>query len=129
MDILRHYETLRATLIAEKEQKIAVIKEQIKRDIQPKFAELDKLKQEALNKASVEYNNNRNLATEQYNAQLVALKEKFEVEQKAILQTLENKKTEMLNLAIQTATYEEEKQCAMAVADIDGLINKIKVKE
>ena len=129
MDILRHYETLRATLIAEKEQKIAVIKEQIKRDIQPKFAELDKLKQEALNKASVEYNNNRNLATEQYNAQLVALKEKFEVEQKAILQTLENKKTEMLNLAIQEATYEEEKQCARAVADIDGLINKIKVKE
>ena len=129
MDILKHYETLRATLIAEKEQKIAVIKEQVKCDIQPKFNELDRLQQTALDKASAEYNNNINIATEQYNARLVALKEKYEVEQQAIIKTLENKKTEMLNSATQMAICEEEKQCAKAVADIDGLIKKIKEKE
>lgn len=129
MEVLKHLENARANIIAEKEQKVAMVKERVKIEIQPKFNEIEQMKTAALNKASNDYNANRNLATENYNAQLNALKEKYESDQKAILENTENKKADMLNMAIQTATYEEEKQCARAVADIDNLIAKIKEKE
>ncbi len=127
--IIKHYESAKANILAEKEQKVAVAKEQAKRDVQPKFQEIEQMKSTALQKASADYNSGRNLLTEQYNAQLMALKTQFESEQNAILENAEAKKTEILNVAIQTATYEEEKQCARAITDLDNLIAKIKEKE
>ena len=129
MDIVKHYEQAKVNIIAEKNQKVAIIKDRILREIQPKYAEIEKFKTEALNQLSLDYNSNRNAYAEDYNSRLVALQNKYENDKKAIVGNAENKKTEVLNLAIQTETYEVEKEYTRAVADLDALISKLSKKE
>lgn len=129
MDIVKHYEQAKVNIIAEKNQKVAIIKDRILREIQPKYAEIEKFKAEALNQLNLDYNSNRNAYAEDYNSRLVALQNKFENDKKAIVENAENKKTEVLNLAIQTETYEVEKEYTRAVADLDALISKLSKKE
>lgn len=126
---LDEFQEAKVRIKAKEERQIAVIKEQVIRDIQPKFGEIEKMKAEALNKLSVDYNANRNLATEQYNAQLVALQGKYESDKKIVAENAEKKKSELLNTTLQAETYEVTKECERAIADIDNLIAKRTEKE
>jgi hypothetical protein len=126
---LKYFENVKAQIKAEEERQVAVIKERVLRDIQPKYAEIEKMKIEALNKLQTDYTANRNFATEQYNSQLSALQDKFENDKRVIAENTEKKKQEMLNATLQAETYEITKECEKAIIDIDNLIAKRTEKE
>ena len=123
---LKHLENAKANIKAEEERQIAIIKERVVRDIQPKYVEIEQMKNEALNKLSIDYNNNRNSATEQYNAQLVALQGKFDSDKQAVVDNAEKKKSEILNSALATETYEITKECEKAILKLEAQIKELK---
>jgi phage host-nuclease inhibitor protein Gam len=130
MDItLKYFENAKAQIKAEEERQIQATKERVLREIQPKFSEIEQLKSQALNKLSTDYTQNRNSETERYNAQLVALQQKYESDKKSIAENTEKKKEEILNATLQTETYQVTKDCERAIADIDNLIAKRAEKE
>jgi hypothetical protein len=126
---LKYFENVKAQIKAEEEKQVKDIKERVIREIQPKYAEIEQMKNETLNKLTADYTANRNSATEQYNLQLTALQQKFENDKKVIAENTEKKKAEILNATLQTETYEITKECERAIADIDNLIAKRTEKE
>ena len=121
---LKHLENARANINAEKEIEVAKVKERVLREIQPKYIEIDNISKEEKQKISNAYAENRALATQEYNAHLVAMQTKFEEDTKCVTDLAEKRKNEILNAELQKATYEITKNC-----DIDNLISKIKDKE
>ena len=126
---LKYFENVKAQSKAEEERQVAVTKERVLREIQPKYAEIEKIKAEELNDLQNTYNANRNSATEQYNAQLVALQQNFENRKKEVIENAEKRKVDLLNSTLQAETYEITKECEKAIIDIDNLIAKRVEKE
>ena len=126
---LKYFENVKAQSKAEEERQVAVTKERVLREIQPKYAEIEKIKAEELNDLQNTYNANRNSATEQYNAQLVALQQNFENRKKEVIENAEKRKVDLLNSTLQAETYEITKECEKAIIDIDNLIAKRAEKE
>lgn len=126
---LLEFEEAKARIKAKEEREVSLIKERVLRDIQPKYAEIEQMKAEELNSLQNNYNLNRNSATEQYNAQLVALQQGFENKKKEVVELAENKKQELLNATLQSETYEITKECERAIADLNNLIAKRTEKE
>ena len=83
---LKYFEDVKAQIKAEEERQVAITKDRVLREIQPKYAEIEKIKAEELNDLQNTYNANRNSATEQYNAQLVALQQNFENRKKEVIE-------------------------------------------
>lgn len=119
----------KARIKAKEEREISIIKERVLREIQPKYVEIEQMKNEELNSLSNNYTANRNSATEQYNAQLVALQQDFENKKKEVFELTEKRKQDLLNNTLQSETYEITKECERAIADIDNLIAKRTEKE
>jgi hypothetical protein len=126
---LTEFQETKSRIKAKEEREVAIVRERVLREIQPKFNEIEQMKKDALDKLSVDYGANRNLATEQYNAQLVALQQKFESDKRIISENAENKKSEILDATLQAETYMITKDCERAIADIDSLIAKRQEKE
>ena len=126
---LTEFQEAKARLKAREEREVAIIKEKVARDIQPKYAELDKIKAEELNKLTASYNANRNFAMEQYNAQLNSLQEKYEIDKKNVVEVTEKKKNDLLKVTLQNETYAITTECEKAIADLDNLIAKRTEKE
>ena len=122
--VLKYFEDVKAQIKAEEERQVAVTKDRVLREIQPKYAEIEKIKVEELNDLQNTYNTNRNTATEQYNAQLVALQQNFENRKKEVIENAEKRKVDILNSTLQAETYEVTKECEKAIIDIDKLIAK-----
>ena len=127
--VLKYFEDVKAQIKAEEERQVAVTKDRVLREIQPKYAEIEKIKVEELNDLQNTYNTNRNTATEQYNAQLVALQQNFENRKKEVIENAEKRKVDILNSTLQAETYEVTKECEKAIIDIDNLIAKRTEKE
>lgn len=119
----------KARIKAKEEREVAVIKEKVLREIQPKYVEIEQMKNEELNSLSSNYTANRTSATEQYNAQLVALQQDFENKKKEVIELAEKRKKELLDATLQTETYEITKECERAIVDLDNLIAKRTEKE
>lgn len=126
---LKYFEDVKAQIKAEEERQVAITKDRVLREIQPKYAEIEKIKAEELNDLQNTYNANRNSATEQYNAQLVALQQNFENRKKEVIENAEKRKVDLLNSTLQAETYEITKECEKAIIDIDNLISKRAEKE
>jgi hypothetical protein len=126
---IKYFENVKAQIKAEEERQVATIKDRVLREIQPKYVEIEQMKAEELNGLSNDYTSNRNLATEQYNAQLVALQQDFEKKKKEIVELAEKKKQELLAMTLQSETYDITKECEKAIIDIDNLIAKRTEKE
>ena len=126
---LKYFEDVKAQIKAEEERQVAITKDRVLREIQPKYAEIEKIKAEELNDLQNNYNTNRNAATEQYNAHLVALQQNFENRKKEVIQNAEKRKTDLLHSTLQAETYEITEECKMAIIDIDKLIAKRTEKE
>ena len=126
---VKYFENAKAQIKAEEERQVAITKERVLREIQPKYAEIEKIKAEELNDLQNTYNANRNSATEQYNAQLVALQQNFENRKKEVVENAEKRKVDILNSTLQAETYEVTKECEKAIIDIDNLIAKRTEKE
>lgn len=126
---LKYFEDAKAQIKAEEERQVAITKDRVLREIQPKYAEIEKIKAEELNDLQNTYNTNRNTATEQYNAQLVALQQNFENRKKEVIENAEKRKVDLLNSTLQAETYEITKECEKAIIDIDNLIAKRTEKE
>ena len=121
---LKYFEDVKAQIKAEEERQVAITKDRVLREIQPKYAEIEKIKAEELNDLQNTYNTNRNTATEQYNSQLVALQQNFENRKKEVIENAEKRKVDLLNSTLQAETYEITKECEKAIIDIDNLIAK-----
>lgn len=126
---LKYFEDVKAQIKAEEERQVAITKDRVLREIQPKYAEIEKIKAEELNDLQNTYNTNRNTATEQYNSQLVALQQNFENRKKEVIENAEKRKVDLLNSTLQAETYEITKECEKAIIDIDNLIAKRTEKE
>jgi hypothetical protein len=126
---LKHLENAKVQIKAEEERQVSAIKERVLREIQPKYAEIEKMKADELNSLSSNYVNSKNLATEQYNAQLVALQQNFEIKKKEVVEMADKRKQELLTATLQSETYEVTKECERAILDIDNLIAKRTEKE
>lgn len=126
---LKYFEDVKAQIKAEEERQVAITKDRVLREIQPKYAEIEKIKAEELNDLQNTYNTNRNTATEQYNSQLVALQQNFENRKKEVIENAEKRKVDLLNSTLQAETYEVTKECEKAIIDIDNLIAKRTEKE
>lgn len=126
---LKYFEDVKAQIKAEEERQVAITKDRVLREIQPKYAEIEKIKAEELNDLQNNYNTNRNTATEQYNAHLVALQQNFENRKKEVIENAEKRKVDLLNSTLQAETYEITKECEKAIIDIDNLIAKRAEKE
>jgi hypothetical protein len=126
---VKYFENVKAQIKAEEERQVATIRERVLRDIQPKYAEIEQIKAEELNTLQHNYNASRTSATEQYNAQLVALQQNFENKKKEIIENVEKRKVDLLNSTLQTETYDITKECEKAIIDIDNLIAKRTEKE
>ena len=124
--VLTHLENAKANIKAEEQRQISIIRERVLREIQPKYTEIEQMKNETLNKLSLDYNESRKLASDQYNAQLIALQNKFESDNQEIVENTEKKKSEMLNSALATETYEITKECEKAICKLDAQIKEIK---
>ena len=129
MSIIEHYEQLKVQLKAEKDAKIAVVRQQVSVECQPKNQEIEQIKAETLNNLLSEYNSNKTLISQQCNNQLIALEQNYENEKKSFVEKCENKKAEIFNSALQKATYKINSEYENAIADIDKLINNLTVKE
>jgi phage host-nuclease inhibitor protein Gam len=127
--LLNDIQEFKAKVKAKEEREIAIIRERVLREIQPKYVEIEQMKAEELNSLSNNYNANRNSATEQYNAQLVALQQSFETKKKEVVELAEKRKEELLNATLQTETYEVTKDCERLISDLDTLISKRTEKE
>lgn len=127
--VLKYFEDVKAQIKAEEERQVAITKDRVLREIQPKYAEIEKIKAEELNDLQNTYNTNRNTATEQYNTQLVALQQNFENRKKEVIENAEKRKVDLLNSTLQSETYEITKECEKAIIDIDNLIAKRTEKE
>ena len=126
---LKYFEDVKEQIKAEEERQVAITKDRVLREIQPKYAEIEKIKTEELNDLQNTYNTNRNTATEQYNSQLVALQQNFENRKKEVIENAEKRKVDLLNSTLQAETYEITKECEKAIIDIDTLIAKRTEKE
>ena len=130
MDItIQELEETKVRLKATKEREIALIRENVTRDIQPKLAEIEQMKAEELNKLIVSYNANRNFATEQYNAQLVALQENHETDKKNVIELAEQRKIDLFNSTFNSQVDKIVNECDSTIFDIDNLIKKRTQKE
>jgi hypothetical protein len=127
--LLNDIQEFKAKVKAKEEREIAIVRERVLREIQPKYVEIEQMKAEELNSLSNNYNANRNSATEQYNAQLVALQQNYENKKKEVIELAEKRKEELLNATLQTETYEVTKDCERLIADLDNLISKRTEKE
>ena len=123
------FENVKAQIKSEEERQVAITKDRVLREIQSKYAEIEKIKAEELNDLQNTYNTNRNTATEQYNSQLVALQQNFENRKKEVIENAEKRKVDLLNSTLQAETYEITKECEKAIIDIDNLIAKRTEKE
>lgn len=123
---LRYLETAKVQIKAEEDRQVAIIKERVVREMQPKYAEVEKIKAEELNRLVVDYNAKRNTATEQYNATLSALQSKLDADKTAVIESVEKKKADMLNQVLATETYQITKDCEKAIAKLDAQIKEIK---
>ena len=119
----------KARIKAKEEREVAIIRERVLREIQPKYAEIEQMKADELNALQNNYTANRNSATEQYNTQLVALQQNFENKKKEVIELTEKRKTEMLEATLQSETYEITKDCERTIIDLDNLIAKRTQKE
>lgn len=126
MDIVKILEDAKAQIKAEEERQVKCIKEQVMNEIQPKYVEIDNLKNEELNRLAIEYNKNRNLVTEQYNAQLVTMQNRFEEDKKLATQRAEDKKKEILNSILTTQTYPITRKCEKEISKLDAQIKELK---
>lgn len=130
MDItLQYFENAKAQIKAEKERRIAIIRENVIREVQPKCVEIEQLKAEEINKLTTDYNTSKSLAVEQYNAHLVALQQKFESDKKSIMELAEKRKSDIIDTTLKAKTYEIAKTFDKAIEDIDILIAKRTKKE
>ena len=126
---LTELQEAKARIKAKEEREIAIIREKVLREIQPKYVEIEQMKAEELNTLSNNYNANRNSASQQYNAQLVALQQGFESKKKEVVELAEKRKEDLLTATLQSETYEITKECERVIADIDNLIAKRTEKE
>ena len=126
---LNELQEAKARIKAKEEREIAIIRERVLREIQPKYIEIEQMKAEELNGLSNDYTSNRNLATEQYNAQLVALQQGFENKKKEVVALAEKRKEDLLTATLQSETYEITEECKRTIADLDNLIAKRTEKE
>lgn len=126
---LTELQETKARIKAKEEREIAVIKEKVLREIQPKYVEIEQMKNEELNSLANNYTANRNSATEQYNAQLIALQQNYDNKKKEVIDLAEKRKVELLDATLQSETYEITKECERTIADLDNLIAKRTEKE
>lgn len=129
MSIIQHFEQLKVQLKAEKDAKIAIVKQQVSVECQPKNQEIEKIKAETLNNLLTEYNSNKSLISQQCNNQLIALEQKYANEKKAYEEECANKKVAIFNNALQIATYKINDEYDKAIGDIDKLIKNLQAKE
>ena len=123
---IKHLERAKENIIAEKTQQEYAIRERVNRELQPKFVEVETLKNETLNQLVIDYNKNKTILEEQYKAQLIALQSKLDADKKTVIDNSENKKAEMLNSAIFVEVDKLEKDCASIILTIDNEIAKMK---
>lgn len=126
MEIVQYLENAKAQIKSEEDRQIAIIKDRVIREIQPKYAEIENLRNDRLNQLAADYNANRKLITEQYNAQLEAMLHKFEADQKAVAESAESKKSEILNHMLTNETYAIVKEYEKAIAKLDDQIKELK---
>jgi IMP dehydrogenase/GMP reductase len=126
---LSELQEAKARIKAKEEREVAIIRERVLREIQPKYVEIEKMKNEELDTLSKNYTANRSSATEQYNAQLVALQQDHDNKQKEVVKLADKRKEDLLNATLQSETYEITKECERVLADLDNLIAKRTEKE
>lgn len=126
---LNELQEAKARIKAKEEREVSIIRERVLRDIQPKYAEIEQIKAEELNNLQNNYNASRTSATEQYNAQLVALQQSFENKKKEIIENVEKRKADLLGATLQAETYDITKECEKTIIDLDNLIAKRTEKE
>lgn len=119
----------KARIKAKEEREVAIIREKVLREIQPKYVEIEQMKNEELNSLLNNYTANKNSASEQYNAQLIALQQDHDNKKKEVIELAEKRKKELLDATLQTETYEITKECERAIVDLDNLIAKRTEKE
>jgi hypothetical protein len=130
MDVtIQYFENLKAQLKAEEERQVALVKERVLREIQPKYDEIEQMAAEELNNLQNNYIAKKNSATEQYNAQLVALQQGFENKKKEVVAATQKRKEDLLKATLEAQTYEITKQFERGVFDLDNLIKKRIEKE
>jgi hypothetical protein len=127
--VVNYFENMKAQIKAEEERQVSVIKERVLRDIQPRYVEIEQMKAEELTALQNNYTASKNSATEQYNAQLVALQANFEAKKKEVIDLAEKRKVDILGSTLQAETYDITKECEKAIIDIDHLIAKRTEKE
>jgi F0F1-type ATP synthase membrane subunit b/b' len=123
---LKYLENARAQIKAEEERLVAVAKDNVVRNIQPKYQEIEQMKAEAINTLVTDFNTDKNILTEEYNKKMISLQNKFESDKKAVVENAEKKKTEILNSVLATETYAITKECDKAIAKLDAQIAELK---
>lgn len=126
---LDEFQETKARIKAKEEREVAIIKERVVREIQPKYAEIEQMKAEELNTLSKNYMAKRNSAIEQHNAQLSALQDDFESKKKEVVEGAEKRKQDLLKATLQSETYRITQECGKAIIDLDNLISKRIEKE
>jgi hypothetical protein len=126
MEIVKHLEYAKAQILAEEKKEIELIKQKVTREIAPKYQELEAIKTEAINKISMEYSKSREALTNNFNAQMTALQNKFESDKKAFIDNTENKKVEIFNVTLNTETYPITSKYDKEIAKLDAQIKALK---
>lgn len=126
MDIIKHLEDAKANIIADKERQVAIIKQQVTSNVSPKFSEIEKLKSESESKLATNYNHDRDLITQDYNAQLISRQKRYEQELALVKSDAEKRKKEIFDTEMATATCGVLEECNNAVNLLDNHIKKLK---
>lgn len=126
MNIIQYLETAKAQIKAEEERQVAIVRDRVTNAVQPKYAEIEKLKNEKLTQLALDYDAHRKLVTEQYNNQLIAMQSKFETDQRTVIEGADNKKNEILTSILASETYPITKECEKAIAKLDSQIKELK---
>lgn len=129
MELIQYFEQMKVQLKAEEEKELAEIKTQVVCDCQIRNEEIDKITSETIAQCYTDNEAAKNAITEQANKQIIALDQKYQNDVKRFSENAENKKTELFNRALNTATYAVTTKYEKAIADLDNLIAKRKDKE
>ena len=107
------------------QRELLVAKERIMREkIIPFNQEIDKIKAESIDKLSRLFDQEKMTLTKQYNDNLIALQQKFDVDKQIINDTAEKKKTENENAVMATETYEITNRYKKAIAKLNSIEGK-----
>ena len=126
MELIQILEQAKAQVIAKRDQDIELVRQEVIRNIEPKYQELDALKADELNKYAASYQERRAALINQHNAQLSALQEEFDMNNTKINELINNRKSDLFSAAFQDASYKVTAKCDKTIAKLNAQIADLK---